>query len=442
MRINIKNYLEAAKKYQVTPYYVTYKNKERTNIEFYNGEVESQEIGHTTNMGAYGMSGGKRGSYATDHIDKNTPELLAKNVHDNALYGREDKPEYYFKGGAKYKRIVTWRKDFVDASLSDMKKVGKSMTEEAKALDPRVSKVEISLTKLENQAVNANDQGLYATKKRRSYHCSISVICEDETGESKTGGRSFSSRISLDDLIEKSHSFIKEAVKSAVDFFHTGPVKSGNYKVLLHPYVFGDLIGYFLDQLDAKSVQKHLSLFEGKIGQQIISKKITFMNTPHNSDNMAASSYDSEGVPTQKFCIIKNGILMNYFYSLQTAYVDKVQSNGCAIGTGGNGSYDILTVKPGKKTFDELLLTMKDGLYITDLNGLNSGIDSQTLDFSLPCEGYLVKDGKIDKAVSMIIIAGNLKDLFMNITAVGSDVIDAPGLISPSILIKKAAISG
>lgn len=442
MKINIKRYLDVAKKYQVTPYQIEYRETIKTSIDFFNGEVESQEIGHINGISARGMFNGKRGSFGTDHIDKNTAELLAANVHDNALYGREDKAEYYFKGGAKYKKLNTWRKDFIDANLSDMKEIGKAMTEEAKSIDPRVSKVEISIIKSEIHGMKANNQGLYLTDKRRCYHCSIGVICVDETGESRTGGRSFSSRISLADLVSKSHDYIKDAVKSAIDFFHTGPVKSGNYKVLLHPYVFGDLFDFYLDQLDAKSVQKHLSVFEGKKGQQIASKKLTVLNTPHISENTAALFCDSEGVPTQKFAVIKNGILMNYFYSLETALEDKVESNGCACGSSGNAGPKIITIKPGKKNFEALLATMKDGLYITDMNGLNSGIDSQTLDFSLPCEGYLVKDGKIDKAVSMIIIAGNLKDLFMNVTAVGSDTVESSGFISPSVLIKKASISG
>jgi PmbA protein len=199
-------------------------------------------------------------------------------------------------------------------------------------------------------------------------------------------------------------------------------------------------LDFYLSQLNAKSVQKHLSVFEGKINQPIASPKLTLLHTPH-STAMAATSYDSDGVPTQDFAIIKKGVLQDYFYSMETANIDKRQSNGCSSGR-GNGSPIVVTVKPGKMTIDQLLAKMGTGLYISDISGLNSGIDSQTLNFSLPCQGYWVENGKIVKAVSMIIVAGNLKDVFENIKAVGNDSLLRDSTITPSLLISGLAFSG
>jgi PmbA protein len=85
---------------------------------------------------------------------------------------------------------------------------------------------------------------------------------------------------------------------------------------------------------------------------------------------------------------------------------------------------------------------MKDGLYITSVSGLNSGINGQTLDFSLPCQGYVIKDGKIEKATSMIVMAGNLKTLFNSIVALGNDIRYSAGTFAPSVLVKGISISG
>ena len=91
---------------------------------------------------------------------------------------------------------------------------------------------------------------------------------------------------------------------------------------------------------------------------------------------------------------------------------------------------------------EDLFAKIKNGLYINDVSGLNSGIDSTSLNFSLPCQGYVIKDGKKDKAVSMIIMAGNLLDLFNDVSYIGSDVYDDSSIITPSIAVKKLQVSG
>ena len=86
---------------------------------------------------------------------------------------------------------------------------------------------------------------------------------------------------------------------------------------------------------------------------------------------------------------------------------------------------------------------MKDGLVITDLQGLHAGIDFVTTNFSLQASGYLVKDGKRDRSVTLITVAGNFMDLMKKVEEVGSDLDWSYHQIkSPSIYFKECAVSG
>ncbi len=120
-------------------------------------------------------------------------------------------------------------------------------------------------------------------------------------------------------------------------------------------------------------------------------------------------------------------------------------------GNGFKGSYTSAVgvrpmncfVEPGDKTLDELCADMKEGLVITSLAGLHAGINFITTNFSLQCSGYLVKDGKRDRSVTLITIAGNFLDLMKHVTAVGNDADWSYKTIAvPSIAFESCAIAG
>ena len=155
----------------------------------------------------------------------------------------------------------------------------------------------------------------------------------------------------------------------------------------------------------------------------------------------AACSFDGDGYPTQDFCWIEKGKLKEYFRSIESALQKKQKSNGCGSG-GGNASYRLLWVEPGNVSLSQLLAEMRDGIYITDISGLNSGLDYDTLDFSLPCSGYMVEKGKIVSSVSMITLSGNLKNVLENVQMLSNEKGFFNDIYLPSCLFFGAIISG
>lgn len=440
MKINVKDYFDAAEKEGLTPFQLTYTESTETSITVFNNDIESQQIGTSMDIGGKAIFEGKKGSFHTDRIDDATPALMAKEIKASAIYGTDEKVTNYFEGGLEYKKAAVLFDDFEESNLAQLRAIGLEISALAQKEDPRVTKVEVYLTKMEGKSMKANNLGMQVEEASKAYIGYIAVVCEDETKEPRTGGEGFKSFHSLKELKEDGIIAVKKAVKAAVDFFHTGPVESKNYNVVLCPGVVASLLGFYLSQLNAKSVHKHLSVFEGMLEQKIASDKLTIDHTPHVT-SLSASSFDADGYPTQDFTILDKGILKDYFYSLETANEDNRKSNGTCSGN-GNGDAMVVTVQKGDLSLEELLAKLNDGLYITDVSGLNSGINGQTLEFSVPCSGYVVKDGKIDKAVSMIIMAGNLKALFENVEDLANDVENKGGFFTPSMLVKDLAISG
>jgi PmbA protein len=100
-------------------------------------------------------------------------------------------------------------------------------------------------------------------------------------------------------------------------------------------------------------------------------------------------------------------------------------------------------VKPGRKTFDQMISKIKEGIFIKEVQGLHSGLNPQSGNFSLQASGHLILDGKLVRPVNLITVAGNLKDLFMDVSDVANDSeLQLSSINTPSMLIKKLAISG
>ncbi len=440
MSINLKKYFEEGKKLGLDPYQISFGTSTETTVSVFNNEVETQQIGASSSVSAKGLYEGKIGHFSTDAIDSNTAELMAKSCLESAKYGREDKADNFFKGGKKYRKAKVYFADFVPSSLKDLRAFALEISKIAQAKDKRITKTQVDITMTEGTSLKANSLGLKCKDKSIVYVGYVSLVAENEKGEPRSGGYMFTSFHNLDELKVNALKAIDHASKDALDFFGSGAVKGKNYKVVLSPDSVASLLSFYVGQLSAKSVHKHLSLFEGKINTEIASTCLTILHTPHVSA-LGASSFDSDGEPTCDFPVIKKGVLVNYFQSLETANEEHIESNGCGQGNGNAGPV-VLTVKPGRYSRDDLFKKMNNGLYINSISGLNSGIDGQTLDFSLPCQGYVIKDGEVKEATSMIICAGNLKTLFESIKAVGNDSETFSSTITPSILVKQLAISG
>ena len=201
---------------------------------------------------------------------------------------------------------------------------------------------------------------------------------------------------------------------------------------------------FYVGSADAEEVQKKSSFFIGKLNEKVASSKVTIEDRPLDK-TLFARGFDDEGVATYNKPIIKNGKLQTYLYNLTTAAKDGVATTGNASRGGGKMHISpfYLVFKPGKKSQEELFKEVDNGVYITEVTGLHAGMNPQSGNFSLQSTGFLIKDGKKDRALDIITVSGNLMDVFKDIIEVGNDSKQfTSGSSAPSVIIKKIAVSG
>jgi PmbA protein len=204
--------------------------------------------------------------------------------------------------------------------------------------------------------------------------------------------------------------------------------------VLFEAPVAASLIGHFVGAVSGGSLYRKSSFLLDQLGKRVFSKNIRIDDIPDIPRGLASSAFDDEGVQTQRRAIVEAGVLQGYFLGSYSARKLGMKTTGNA---GGNHN---LIVQPGKLGFDGLLKKMGRGLLVTEL--LGQGVNHVTGDYSRGAAGFWVENGEIQYPVEEITIAGNLKDMYRHIAAVGNDVLVQGSRQCGSILIESMMVAG
>lgn len=204
--------------------------------------------------------------------------------------------------------------------------------------------------------------------------------------------------------------------------------------VLFEAPIAAGLLGHFVGAVSGGSLYRKSSFLLDTKGQQIFAPHINIRDVPDIRKGLASSPFDDEGVQTRSRDIVTDGVLQDYFLGSYSARKLGLRSTGNA---GGNHN---LILQSGPHDFAALLRTMSRGLLVTEL--LGSGVNGVTGDYSRGAAGFWVEHGEIQYPVEEITIAGNLKDMYKNIVAVGNDVLVQGSRQCGSILIDGMTVAG
>ena len=172
---------------------------------------------------------------------------------------------------------------------------------------------------------------------------------------------------------------------------------------------------------------------------------VTIMDDPPLEKGGASSAFDGDGVPTRVKAVVDGGKLTTLLHNLKTANKQGVETTANA--SAGKGvSPTNFYFKASDVSFEDMVAKTGDGLLITQLMGMHSGANAISGDFSLAARGFSIKDGKLDRPVDQITIAGNFYTMLKDIEAVGSDMhFGFPGgscFGSPCVLVKSLSVAG
>ena len=409
-------------------------------ISMFHGEVDEYKDNNGYSILARGILNGKCGSATADVWNKDKAAWLVKEMVANAKVIENDDPIFIFKGSEKYHKVNTFNKDLENVSIDLIMKGLVDIEKNCRELDPRI--IEVAGTQYvqsSDKTTLVNSNGLNLVQKNNYYYYVVQCVAKE--GEQTKSGYDFF----FDNDFSKfdAKKFAKKVVDQTVAQLGGEACASNKYKAVLHPDVVTSLIKAYVGHANAEEVQKKSSLFIGKIGQKIASKKVTIEDRPLQK-NPFARWFDDEGVATYNKAIIKNGVLQTYLYNLTTAAKDGVQTTGNGYGGGKKGvESTFLYLKPGKKSLDELFAEVGNGVFITEVSGLHAGLNPQSGNFSLQSTGFMIENGKKGKPLDLITVSGNLLEIFQDVLEVGNDTYVSPsGVSAQSLLIKKIVVSG
>jgi PmbA protein len=204
--------------------------------------------------------------------------------------------------------------------------------------------------------------------------------------------------------------------------------------VLFEAPVANDLVATFVSAASGGNLYRKASFLLDALGKTVFSPSVTLVERPHLPRAQASSWYDDEGVATRDRDVVKDGVLRGYFLGSYSARKLGLKTTGSA---GGNHN---LILQGGELDLPGLIRKMGRGLLVTELIGF--GVNLVTGDYSRGAAGYWVEGGEIRHPVEEITIAGNLRDMFRSIAAIGSDALTRGSRTCGSILIEGMTIAG
>lgn len=416
-------------------------------LKVFQKELDGYSLSESEGLSLRGVYNGKMGYSYTEKADETSVEQLVKDVVENATIIDSDDEEFIYEGSKEYKKVNSFNPKL--ANVKEEQKIAfvKSLEEEAFKLDKRIVSVETCVYgDGYGETILSNTKGLYLHDKSNIAYTYIVVIAKN--GEDIKTGMAY--RTGNDFEKFNAGEIAKEAVDEALALLGAKSVKSGDYEIILRNSAAAELLEAFTGIFSAESVQKKLSLLKGKLNEKIASEKFTLTDDPYMDGGLASSSFDGEGAACKYKKVIDKGVLKTYLYNLKTAKKDGVETTGNASKSSYKASIGIAPsnfyVEKGEKSLDEMIASVNKGIMITELQGLHSGLNSVSGDFSLAALGFLIENGRITRPVEQITVAGNYFEMLKNIEETGCDLkFGLPGeayIGSPSLKIKKLAIAG
>ncbi len=311
-------------------------------------------------------------------------------------------------------------------TIDDGEKVAllRRLDEYARKKDPRVQQVIIDLSAEHEVVLILNSDGVVAADVRPLVNLSVRVIAE-QGGRREQGTGGGGGRYGYDRILEAATTYVDKAVRQACVALEAGPAPAGTMTVVLGPgwpaVLLHEAIGH---GLEADFNRKGSSIFSGHLGKRVASSLCTIVDDGTLLERRGSLSMDDEGTVTQKTVLIEDGILKNYMQDRHNAALMKMPLTG----NGRRESYAHLPIPrmtntyllPGKHDPNEIIASVKKGLYAVDFSGGQVDITSGNFVFSTS-ESYLIENGKITRPVKGATLIGNGLDVLTKVSLVGND---------------------
>ncbi|MDR2692070.1 MAG: TldD/PmbA family protein [Dysgonamonadaceae bacterium] len=375
----------------------------------------------------------KHSSYSTNRLNKKELEKFIVNGIEATRFLVKDEfrkladPSRLYKGDGK--GLDLYDKEIDNISVDEKLALIKNNVNEVYKTDERLISVSADYSDGTANAYFITSNGFEGETETTYFNLSAGTSMKG-AGDARPESYWYDSAIHWDKL--QKQGIGKTAYERTLRKLGQEKIESGVFPMIVDNLSINRLLSPVVSAMYGSAIQQKSSFLIDKLGQQIVSDKITIVDDPHIKNARGARWFDGEGVATRKADIIKNGILNMYF--LDTYYSGKLNMEPTI------QSPSIVNLKLSNRNFDQILASIDKGIWVTGFNGGNS--NGTTGDFSFGIEGFLIENGKAVKPVNEMNITGNLLTLWREVIEIGNDPRTNSSWRIPCVLFDKVNFSG
>jgi PmbA protein len=399
------------------------------------GEVETVEYQRDRGMGITVYFGKRKGSASTADLSSRAVAETVEKACDIARYTAEDECSGLADPDELARVIPDLDLDHPwDLPPEQAVETARVCEAAGREVDSRITNSEgASVSSHRGVRVYGNSHGFLEGFPSTSH--SVSCVLLAQAGDDMQRDYWYASARDAREL-ESSESIGRKAGERAVARLGARKIGTQKARVLYAPEVARGLFGHFLGAVRGSSQYRKSSFLLGASGQAIFPPFVELRERPHIMKALGSSPFDGEGVATRDRDLVNDGVLQGYILGSYSARKLGLTTTGNA-----GGTHNVMVEsKTGGMEIGALMRELGTGLLVTELMG--QGVNGVTGDYSRGASGYWVENGAQAFPVHEITIAGNLKDMYRNIAAIGNDVDVRGGVRVGSILISEMMIAG
>jgi PmbA protein len=396
------------------------------------GEVETVERTRDRGVGVTVYFGKRKGSASTADLQ---PTSLVSTVEQACAIAKftEEDPAAGLGDADRMARdfpdLDTWHP--WDLEADEAVSIALECEAAGQAADPRIANSDGAAANTgESVSVYANSHGFLGAERGTHHTISCSLIAG--TGDNMQRDYWYSNALSRDDL-EPAAAIGRRAAERTVARLDPRPLRTGDYPVLFAPEMARSLIGHLLGAVSGGALYRRASFLVDSVGTKLFPDWFALKEKPRLRRGLRSAAFDAEGVATTESDLVRDGVLQRYVLGSYSARRLGLSS------TGNAGGIHNLLATANARGLDAIRANLPRGLLVTELMG--QGVNTITGDYSRGAAGFWIENGEIAHAVDEVTIAGNLRDVFAAIEAVGADVDRRSHLLVGSILVGRMTVA-
>lgn len=415
-----------------------------TSVKAYAGEIEAFTSAESFGVGIRVLVEGRQGFAHAGSFDADVLAETLAEARDNARFAEADP----WAGLAQPDDVAPVVQDLWDPAVTacpaDRKiELALALERATLARDPRVKGVRVaSYGDAASESAIASTAGICTTGRATSCWLTVSALAGDDQ-ETHTG---YGVAVGRDPALLDVEAVAAEGADQATRLIGARQVESARVTLVVEPRLAATLLGIIGGTLTGDVIVKGRSPFADRRGELIASPLLTLVDDPTDARSQGADTFDGEGLACRRNVLVAAGMLQGFLHNSHTGRRAGTASTGSAVRSArslpGVGA-QALAVVPGARSFEQLLHDVGDGFLVQSMNGLHSGVNPVSGDFSVGAEGLMIRNGAIAEPVREVTLASTLQRLLLDLVAVGADLVWQPGGTgAAALVISDVSLSG